>query len=363
MAQGLIQAIAGRAALRSALVLATAVLAAACQSLGPTNMARDRLGYASAIGESWKEQMLLNIVKQRYLDTPVYLEVSSVVSSYEAAVGVNVAANVFPRASQASNGTVGATGSFTESPTVSYAPLTGERLVNSLLRPIPPETIFAMIAAGHSADFILRATVRALNGVYNRSTSPRLARREDPRFTAVTEAILRIEQAGALGVRIEKSEAQTLTYLMLPRDADQAVQRDIDLVKEALGIDRSIDELRLVYGAIRRRPDEIALLTRSMQELMGELATGVEVPEQDLLDGRATPRFDAGGDAARLLRVRSGQEQPADAYALARYRGRWFWIDDTDLRSKRIFMFLMMFSSMAETGALPQAPILTIPAR
>jgi hypothetical protein len=45
-----------------------------------------------------------------------------------------------------------------------------------------------------------------------------------------------------------------------------------------------------------------------------------------------------------------------------RYRNYWFWIDDRDLNSKRLFMFLMMFSSLAETGAVPQTPIITIPA-
>jgi hypothetical protein len=52
-----------------------ALLLAGCQTLGTGSVTRDRMGYAAAIGESWKEQMLLNIVKLRYLDTPVYLSV------------------------------------------------------------------------------------------------------------------------------------------------------------------------------------------------------------------------------------------------------------------------------------------------
>ena len=45
-----------------------------------------------------------------------------------------------------------------------------------------------------------------------------------------------------------------------------------------------------------------------------------------------------------------------------RYRNYWFWIDDRDLGSKRAFTFLRIFSSIAETGAVPQVPIITIPA-
>jgi hypothetical protein len=64
-----------------------------------------------------------------------------------------------------------------------------------------------------------------------------------------------------------------------------------------------------------------------------------------------------------LLHIRSGTEAPADAFAAVRYRHSWFWVDDRDLISKRVFMFLRMFASLAETGVVPQAAIVTIPAR
>jgi hypothetical protein len=54
-------------------------------------------------------------------------------------------------------------------PTLSYTPLTGDKFTKSLLRLIPPAAIFQLIADGQPADFMLQTTVRALNGVYNRS--------------------------------------------------------------------------------------------------------------------------------------------------------------------------------------------------
>ena len=38
------------------------------------------------------------------------------------------------------------------------------------------------------------------------------------------------------------------------------------------------------------------------------------------------------------------------------------WIDDGDFASKRIFSFLLIFFSLAETGVTPQTPVLTVPA-
>jgi len=39
----------------------------------------------------------------------------------------------------------------------------------------------------------------------------------------------------------------------------------------------------------------------------------------------------------------------------------WFWIDDRDLNSKRMFAFVMLLFSLTETGGDQRAPIVTVP--
>lgn len=168
--------------LRLTLVLVTAIVVAGCQTIGPGSVQRDRLDYAGAIADSWKEQALLNIVKLRYFDTPVFLDVASVISSYTLQSQIDLAVRTLPDSPPGTFRNLGVTGLYTDRPTISYAPLTGEKFVNNLLRPIPPQAIFAMIQAGHQADYILQAAVRAINDVYNYSGSPSRARREDPAF-------------------------------------------------------------------------------------------------------------------------------------------------------------------------------------
>ena len=55
---------------------------AGCAGIGPPTVARDRFDYISAISESWKRQTLLNLVKTRYMDAPVFMDVTSVINSY-----------------------------------------------------------------------------------------------------------------------------------------------------------------------------------------------------------------------------------------------------------------------------------------
>ena len=348
-----------------ALACASAFAVTGCASIGPATIKRDRTDYSSAMASSWKEQMLLNIVKFRYFDPPVFLDVSSVISSQELYTQADASVRLFPHPVSTSQEyrNIGVTGRYTDRPTVSYTPITGDRFINSLLRPIPPQTIFAMIDAGHDAGFIFSLAVRSINGIYNYSASPARARSEDPKFRQVSTAIRRIQQAGAIGTRTGKIGTESVIFVFFRRNAGQTVEQEIRLLKRLLGLEPGRDQFVLTFGS-SHKAGEIAVLTRSMQEILTELAAGVEVPEEDVAELRATSMPILSTDAAPrpLIRIHSGAEQPTDSFSAVPYRDRWFWIDDRDLRSKRVFMFLMIFSALSESRAVPQVPIVTIPA-
>ena len=352
---------------RTACLLAPLLLGA-CQSVDFGGVQKDRGGYADVIGESWKEQMLLNIVKVRYLDVPVYLDVQSVVSSYTMEQEGGASAALFPRingdSNVGSNVAVSGRRRFSESPTISYVPLSGERFASSVLRPLPPELIFAFVTAGGHMEFLLKATVQSINGIVNASSSSSAPRRSTERFSEFTEILGRLVDAGAVGLRIERDSERSQAYLFFRHALQDGLDVDIASIKQLLSLDAKLDEFQLVYGVARGKTNTIAVLTRSMQAITGELSAGVDIPEPDLRDGRATRRagtISTGDDY--LLQVGNSMERPGDAFIAVKYRNRWFWVDDRDLKSKRIFRFLLMFASMSETGVLPQAPLLTIPTR
>jgi hypothetical protein len=75
------------------LITAVILFLNACTSIGPQTIPRDRFDYNTAISDSWKEQTLLNIVKIRYADMPLFVEVASIVSGYTLESTVNSSEN------------------------------------------------------------------------------------------------------------------------------------------------------------------------------------------------------------------------------------------------------------------------------
>jgi hypothetical protein len=227
--------------------------------------------------------------------------------------------------------------------------------------------VFELIQAGYPADAILQMTTRAINGVYIRSSGGGRAREPDPEFYPFLDAMRRLQLSGAVSTRIEKRGADEIGFLVFTGRRSREVDADLEFVAKTLGVRPGKNgELTIVFGALPRNEQEIAVLTRSMAEILLEVAAGIDVPAAHVADGRtlaATRVADAPNPRDRPpIRILSGPSQPPDPFAAVRYRGTSYWIDDGDFVSKRVFTFLMLFFSLAETGVPSQAPVLTIPA-
>src|SRR2546428_7532267 len=64
--------------IRGAGALIAVLLIAGCSAFGPKTLARDRLRYNEVVKSTTEEQLLLNIVRLRYSDTPSSLAVSAI---------------------------------------------------------------------------------------------------------------------------------------------------------------------------------------------------------------------------------------------------------------------------------------------
>jgi hypothetical protein len=233
-----------------------AAVVAGCAGIGPATVPHDRIDYGSAIGDSWKEQTLLNIVKLRYADMPIFLEVAQVIAGYQLQSAVtgsvtlgNFTANLVDRLTAAGSATAG--GTYTDRPTVVYAPLTGVDFLKRLMTPIPPSSVLFMLQSGYFADRIMPIMLASINGLNNEPN--RIRRPADPKFTRLVELMRDGQLAGAIQFRIERAKegAESSVLIFGPNKDPQLAERGRE-IKNLLGIRQDLWELRVNYGGYSR---------------------------------------------------------------------------------------------------------------
>jgi len=102
------------------LCVALTTVLAGCSSVGPLTLKTNRAEYNVALQESGNQQLLLNIVRLRYREPIMFLEVGSIAASHSASVGRTRTRTGPERLEQP--GRRRSTG-YSDSPTVSYSPL------------------------------------------------------------------------------------------------------------------------------------------------------------------------------------------------------------------------------------------------
>jgi hypothetical protein len=261
---------------------------------------------------------------------------------------------------------VGGFAQYIERPTITYTPLSGEKFARSLMKPLPPPSVLSLIQAGYPIDLVLRFCVHTVNGVRNRYGGSARAHPADPEFYPLLERLRRIQDSGAIGLRVQKTNDMEGVVMSFRGKVDPSVKEDILFVRKTLGLDPSASDIRIAYGSIAKDDKELALLTRSILEIIIDLGSYIEVPSVHVDEKRVNPTMPEetvqGVPVVPLVRILSSTDKPVEAFIAVPYRNYWFWIDDRDLRSKTLFSFLMFVFSLTETGGVKEgAPIITVP--
>ena len=340
-----------------------------CTHIGPTTVPRDRFDYNTAIADSWKEQTLLNIVKLRYADMPLFVEVASVVSGYTLEGAVNLGGTVSSEAAiQGDFLALGTAGKYTDRPTITYTPITGAKFNENFMTPIPPQAVLFLMQSGWPTDMIFPIVVEAINGLRSRQAGGTDQRLGDPEYYYLVSLFRSIQQSGAVGMRIikETDQKDTTVLFFYRRNISAEVKEARLEIAQLLGLDPNQQEFKVTYGLIAQSDSEIAMLTRSILQIMVNLATQIDVPFEHVSEGFTIPSLPTpAGEAAtlkQLIQVRSGPDKPDNAFTAVEYENHWFWIEKSDFQSKRTFAFLMILFSLTETGGKEGLPLVTIPA-
>jgi hypothetical protein len=337
-------------------------LTTACRSVGPKTITRDHFNYDAAIGRTAKQELLSNIVGLRYSESPVFLTVSSVINQYALEGEVSVGGGINNSFIGENSLVLGGAARWSDRPTITYTPLSGKEFATNLLTPVTVQGLFGMLQAGWPPELAFQLTVLAINGLENADARPHARRAASPEYTEVVEIWTRMRGERVIGVRIgEKENKGTVVLFFRQGRATEALQRDFDRFRELLDLDPESSQFRVVPGLIPSTPNEIAVLTASIFDIIGNLAWRFEAPPEHVEEGRTLAAFKNEGSALDpIIRVKYASDPPEDAFAAVRNRDYWFYIDDRDMASKRTFGFLQIVLSLAETGEAGHGPLVSI---
>jgi hypothetical protein len=389
--------------------------------LGPAAVRLSREPYNEAIRRTTAEQLLLNLVRLRYRESPLFLEIGSVAAQFNFtgsanAQGTFVEDDAYSGTNNPESLEVGGQFGYEERPTVTFQPLQGDEFVKRLLTPVDLDTIVLLTYSGWNVDRVLRLTVRAMNGLDNasRASGPTPAQApEYESFARVARLLRELQWEGELRIGYESratelsdalpAQAVSAADVLAAAKAGYRFQTLPDgqavltactpiLVMRTPPEATAVPQVREIIDLLRLEPGRasydirpaaspgaeptvstecracIDIATRSLLGMLFYLSQAVEAPPAHCRAGLVTTTVDECGQPfdwtemmGNLLQVHCCAMPPRNAAVAVRYRGYWFYIDDTDLTSKSTFGLLGQLLALQAGSEVKIAPLLTLP--
>ncbi|MFM7108912.1 MAG: hypothetical protein ACKOZU_10005 [Planctomycetaceae bacterium] len=222
-----------------AFVALVGVAATGC--MGSLAVRSTRLAYNQSYSMTADQEILLNIVRLRYAESPNFMDLPAITSQIEAASNGNGESTTIPGL-----GTWGGLFHLRDAPTLSYTPRTGFNVSATLFKTLSAETLLDISPGGNSEIFFL-AFVDSINGVRNAplATSPIgkvLDSNEAYRYGIAN--FLELQRRGGIGLRIATlKDSPGITEATKVTGADLVNAVGKDLVFQRAG-----DRVELVHA-------------------------------------------------------------------------------------------------------------------
>jgi hypothetical protein len=164
--------------------LAGCALISGCASFGPNALRDTRLQYNEAVKATTEEQLLLNIIRLRYTDTPSSLAVSTIAAQFERSQSFQLtpfftsAGADFNRSYTAILPQVQIGGA--DRPTVSLTPLDDQEFTRKLFTPMTLDGIIYLAKTTWPISTVFRLYLENLNWVANAQTASGPTPKEPP---------------------------------------------------------------------------------------------------------------------------------------------------------------------------------------
>lgn len=388
---------------------AAALLCPSC-SVGPKVLRRDRLRYNEVVKTGTEEQLLLNIVRLRYIDTPSSLGVTSVADQYELTQNLGLMPFFASDAGGLSFGrfrgavlpqlTLGAAAR----PTLTYTPQDDQDFTKRLFTPLSLDAIASLSKTTWPTSTVFRLWLENLNWVSNAETGSGPTPRDPPEFAeflAGIAALQRLTDRKLATIHLQEVDdpvsddipADRVTAAAIARAAKDGFEFRKDektgnwrLVRKKqqplLRFDEAVKgdaEFQTFCRVFRLNPDrtsftftnekldpylkgtpkgglvQLDLETRSLLQVLFFISQGVELPPEHAASGVAPLTMEPDGRVfdwdqvlGGLFKVYAvaGKGPPACAHVAVCYRGYWFYIDERDRDTKATFALLVELSRL-----------------
>ena len=339
-----------------------------CVNLGPTTLKSERSKYNISVQKTNDEELLLNLVRLKYRDTPFFMEVSSMASQFTLSTSANAFGNPLGDVSKGLFGLGGGVG-MTEKPTVTYSPLQGDRFIQRVLSPLPLDTITLLFNSGWNIERIFRLCFQRMNNLKNAPGASGPTPSHSPYFIEFISAVkylrlLQIEDA----INLSYQEENGVPQLILNINEEDKNRKEAKQFARATNVRLGSTKYVLAFSANPNKANHIRVVTRSLLGIMFYISQAVEVPSEDISKGKVTQTRTSDGKifnwdkvTGDLLKIRSVSEKPQEYPMSIFYRGSWFYIDDSDLSSKSTFSLLSQIFSLQAGKIKDSAPLLTLP--
>jgi len=285
--------------------------------VAPKAIKRNYTTYNHTIHYNQSQQMLLNLVRLRYRESPTFLKVGAVSTSYT--FDVSGGASVGDSFGEGNWG-VNAGAGYSERPTVTYTPIEGDTFVKQMLAEVNLSSIVLLYRSGWPVTMLCHVMVERIGPRVNNSDSPTY---DD--FVDLVRQLQEAQDRGDLDIVAHGEEM----YLQL---------RD-----ETLGMNVAKEMIPL---------DDVQ--TRSFVDVMFYLAKNTEVPESQKNQVKAT-------QSNGWLNIRHSKGAPDEAMVFVQYNGHFYSIARSDIQSKDTFALLKLVFQMQAGDIKSVQPILTLP--
>jgi hypothetical protein len=237
--------------------------------------------------------------------------------------------------------------------------------MRQMLSSLPLDLTLLVLDALGNSPLPMTLLCRSVNGIQNPDFIFDAAHAADPRFERLAALLAALHRGGHVDWAEEPGDPRAFV-LALSGDGTSYAQQVRELYA-LLGFAAPHDvsavmTLPVHLGIGKPRGTAVQLRTRSLWDLLSIAAAAVEVPQEHIESGLAAA-LPTSGTAGADFHVRRSKRRPQKAMIAVKRHGWWYYIDQTDSRSKITFRLLeaLITARMAEATETKAAPVLTVP--